>query len=444
MSPTIPPPNISPGNQLGTPLTPQQLRRETSSSIASNLASARGIPPGRRRRDSQSLAQLSPQTAEGRVVNPPRRSKLGEFETKPSAGDVKDAAAMQSSPLLRSFKVDGAKAVGTLDPPPPIATAASEEPFSRFYSTFNNLINTLSAPLAFAGLPLSPNEATATSLVSAGPKNLQQIPSTRSHTVSSRASADPDLARLFSRAALRAMRDENGLGPVTESFYVVPTTGGTMSYANMLGNTRQASNLTDDDPEAEFVDARETPLGSSPVQSRHSRHRRAGSGHEGTARQTGPGSKKTMEELTVENETLKNVVIDLGDRLRAFELGAQKSSIALHASIRQYSSPTASSVVPGGKIPPMPGSGGAPVVGLGEVATKGLESRIRELEEELKVVKKDNRKLGRENQKYLGVIEKYRERWEALKEGARERVKVVNVGGPVESTIKEGSREEEL
>jgi hypothetical protein len=219
-----------------------------------------------------------------------------------------------------------------------------------------------------------------------------------------------------------------------------------MSYAGMLSNARQTSNVTDDDPDAEFVDARETPAGNSPVQSRYRRQQRPSSTHEASAARRPPsGTTKTWEELHVENETLKNVVVDLGDRLRAFELGAQKSSLALHASMRQFSSPTAS-VVPGGKVPPMPGSGAGPLAGLG-AATKPLEDRIRELEEELKVVKKDNRKLGRENQKYLSVIEKYRERWEALKEGARERVKGGSSSGGTafgESLKREESKEEEL
>lgn len=411
---------------------PPHLRRDASSSIASNLATARGIPPGRRHPSSQSPAQVSIQAAEGRVVNPSRRSKIGEFESKSLHGngsEISPARHDSTGPADASRTAYSALSAKQ-GPPPPIATANSDEPFSKFYSAFNNVINTISAPLAFAGLPLNPTGtitpitkslATATT-TNSPPQALRVLPT----SPTAHPTVDQDLTRLFSRAALRAVREENGFGPVAESFYVVPTTGGTMSYAGMLSHARQGSNVGDDEPEAEFVDARETPAGNSPIQSRYARQRRPGSAYDtdSPARRPLPGSNKTWEELHVENETLKNVVVDLGDRLRAFELGAQKSSLALHASMRQFSSPSASSVTPGGKVPPLPGSAAEPIssTGLG-AGTKQLEDRIRQLDGELKAVKKDNRKLGRENQKYLGVIEKYRERWEALKEGARERVK---------------------
>ena len=293
---------------------------------------------------------------------------------------------LQSSPRRAAF---GANTEAVLP--------ASEDPFSRFYSTFGNLISTLSAPLAFAGLPLG------SEVPSKGSVNNQ------SKTVSpssSRVAADPDLARFFSRAALHAVRDEHGGFGGAESFYVVPTTGGTMSYAGMLSNTRQGSNVTEED-EAEFVDASETPQPNSPGLPRQ-REPRPGNG----GRRPGVKGGKTWEELAVENETLKAVVLDLGDRLRAFELGAQRSSRALHASVRGLSSPTGS-VTAGSGAPSLPGIEGMKV----------LQEKLRENEEELKGLKKENKRLLRENQKFIGVIERYRERWEMLKVNARERVK---------------------
>ena len=79
----------------------------------------------------------------------------------------------------------------------------NDEPFTKFYSTFENLVSKITAPLAFAGLPLKEPEE------------------------------DPDLKRIISRAALRAVREERG-NPA-ESFYVVPSTGGTVSYAGIVG-----------------------------------------------------------------------------------------------------------------------------------------------------------------------------------------------------------------
>lgn len=362
-------------------------QRNLSSSIASNLASARGIS-ARPRRGQQLPAQVSTHNAEGRVLKPARRSNLGEHEAKASRQDEKDEEA------------GTAVGKGPGDPrkepvaPPPIATVASEDPFSRFYSTFGNLISTLSAPLAYAGLPLN------TELV------VPAIPVRLASPMASRIAPDPDLARYFSKAALRAVRDERGGFGGTESFYVVPTTGGTMSYAGMLSNTRQNSNIAEED-EAEFVDANENPQPPSPgvVRSRLSRPG-------GTSKRHGYRDNKTWEEMMVENETLKSVVLDLGERLRAFELGAQRSSRALHASVRGLSSPSGSVMTVGG-IPPLPG-----VEGM-----RTLQDKLRENDEELKTLRKENKRLTRENTKFMSVIERYRERWEVLKEGARERVK---------------------
>lgn len=387
------------------PQMPTQ-HRELSSSIASNLASARGIPAHRTRRGNQSPAQLSPHHAEGRVLKPARKSNLGEIETSAPPQNEKSqqlafTASGNSRAKSRPPPLDQpANLVRRTAPSVPQALSvapASEDPFSRFYSTFGNLISTLSAPLAFAGLPLGSDTP---SNVFEGAPNKPASPS------SSRVAADPDLARYFSRAALRAVRDEHGgLGGV-ESFYVVPTTGGTMSYAGMLSNTRQGSNATEED-ETEFVDASETPQPASPGIPRQ-RELKGGSG----SRQQVLKSGKTLEELAVENETLKTVVLDLGDRLRAFELGAQRSSRALHASVRGLSSPTGS-VTAGSGAPPLPGIEGMKV----------LQEKLRESEEEMKTIRKENKRLGRENQKLIGVIERYRERWEMLKVNARERVK---------------------
>ena len=376
--------------------------RDLSSSIASNLASARGIPAPRSRRVNHALAQVSSLNAEGRLLKPARRSNLGENEVKASLQSEKSPLNPIASPSVqhRTLAVDKhASPVNREMPavPSPTTVQSSEDPFSRFYSTFGNIISTLSAPLAFAGLPLT-SEASS--------KDVETVLDKPKSPSSSRVAADPELARYFSRAALHAIRDEHGGFGGAESFYVVPTTGGTMSYAGMLSNNRQGSNLTEED-ETEFVDASENPQPASPGL-RRQRDGRLGAGSGQQVGRTG----KTWEELCVENETLKAVVLDLGDRLRAFELGAQRSSRALHASVRALSSPTGS-VRAGSAIPPMPGVEGMKV----------LQEKMRETEEETKGLRKENKRLARENQKLIGVIERYRERWEMLKVNARERVK---------------------
>ena len=161
-----------------------------------------------------------------------------------------------------------------------------------------------------------------------------------------------------------------------------------MSYASMLAATKRDSRLTDEDDA--FVDAPEQPPARRP---------RPRQQH---------GSAKTTEELQVENEALKAVAVELGDRLRAFEMGAQRSSLALHMSVRAMQSPSGSVA---------PGRGGA------ERAVGEQEARVRELEEEVRGVRKEMKRLGRENAKLVSVVERYRERWEILKDGARERMR---------------------
>ena len=168
-----------------------------------------------------------------------------------------------------------------------------------------------------------------------------------------------------------------------------------MSYAGMLSHTKHLPPVDEDEL---FVDASETPHSDTNARSSTDLRRRRSAGMKGG---------KTMEELSVENETLKAVAIDLGDRLRAFEMGAQRSSMALQMSMRAMQSPTAS----------------AAVAGKGSEGAGELEARIRELEEEVRGTRKEMKRLARENQKLQGVVDRYRERWEILKDGARERMR---------------------
>ena len=110
-----------------------------------------------------------------------------------------------------------------------------------------------------------------------------------------------------------------------------------------------------------------------------------------------------MEELHYENENLRDVLDKTTRRLWEFEMGAQVSSTALHQSIRaSLKQSPATSVVAG-------------------VNNGDIESRLAKLEEEVKEGKKEVERLGKENEKLRGVVGRYRERWEKLKEGARSR-----------------------
>lgn len=281
----------------------------------------------------------------------------------------------------------------------------TDEPFQRFYATVESLFSTLSAPLAFAGLPLNIGEpaiSTPNPSTSAQTKTEEPQPSP----------TDPEFSKIFSKAALRALREEHGGagtgGPFNgaESFYVVPTTGGTISYAEILARvqrdaTRHSNKNTkgynpsnsDEQLDEEFVDARETPQPASPVLSRRPK----------------PGTK-TMEELQLENEALRALADNVCRRLLEFEMGAQTSSLALQRSIRA-----------------MQGSSGTGHAGATD--NDANSGKITELEGQLAKLKREAERMEKENEKLKNVVVRYRERWEKIKEGAKARREPTGDGG---------------
>jgi hypothetical protein len=307
--------------------------RELKSTIASNLASARGIPSRQQRRGVALSPTVSPQTARGQAISTDKNPS-------PKSSPLKNSGV---EPRSRSEprKAEDVKAI----PAPPA------DSFQTFYSTFENLLSKLSAPLAFAGLPLGDAEED------------------RKKTSAEPATNEPDVERIFSKAALQAVREERGhIGPGGESFYVVPTSGGSASYARIAGRSQ----------EDEFVDARSSPL-SSPDSRKL------------------PKNTKTMEELTMENQALKKLTDDLSRRLHGWEVNAQMSSLALHQSIRAMSHAS-----------PTPSEGGG-------------DDRVREIEEKLKVVQDELARTERENDKLKTVVSRYRSKWDSLKAGAKQR-----------------------
>ena len=382
-------------------------QRDNSSSIAGTLASARGIPSNKQRRSGQpSSPAVAQQNAEGKIVTPPRYTKPGDA---PSGANPDGPAPSEKAPTATQAvsRNSATTPIQSKEALPNETPKSSDDPFNRFYTTFESLFSKLSAPLAFAGLPLNPdaddnaaNDLTALKKPSSKASNAKakssRAPSSR------RATAEPAYSELFSPAALAAVREEPGnaaLGAPGESFYVVPTTGGTMPYASILARrqnhsaghhnrtlSRDSTGLSEDFDE--FVDARETPGSDSPVMSR--------------TKGAGP-NQKSMEELQLENESLRGLLDEMSRRLWQFEMGAQMGSVALHQSIRaslnrgQFES------------------------GSHAASSDGTDGRIAGLEEEMKKHKKELERMGRENEKLKGVVGRYRERWEKLKEGARTR-----------------------
>ncbi len=301
------------------------------------------------------------------------------------------------------------------------SSQASDEGYSRFYSTFGNLINRLSAPLAFAGLPLiaeepAPDEAPTPEL---SPQKKSRARAT--HV----AVADPQLSKIYSKAALRAIsRDGHG---ATDSFYVVPKTGHTVSYANILtfdqkekrrmaasvhggggGGSQGSQGAGDDDAledgdDDDFVDARESQSSLSP----------------GIRKRLGRGRsekdlRNVIEELHTENQSLKDMLDKLSKRLHAFEANAQHSHMALQESMRfmRPGSPLSSSS--GGKQQqaPLPANAGV---------DEAVRKRTGELEDELSRVGLQMERLEKENGRMEKNLDMYRDKWEKLKAGAKAR-----------------------
>lgn len=398
--------------------------RPPTSSIASNLASARGIK-SRSRGQSVPPSVTSDQAPGTLEVSPRRehsesRSKMQNVldqSTRPGWVPPRGSSPPSEAPKNRELPTVPETAGSTSQSQP------SDDNYSRFYSTFSGLMNRLSAPLAFAGLPLVAEE----SAVQEAQERRDASPNARRSRHKAPASqAEPDLSKIYSRATMRAISGKNP----NESFYVVPTTGHTMSYANILNYADKEKRRLEaslhaggeasllEDNEDDFVDARESPVQPpSPT-----RRRRPGGPSSGIGGVVGGGSKstrlagpaassKTAEELAVENKSLKEVLDKLSRRLHAFEASAQNSHFVLAESMRlaRPGSPLTSS---GGAAPAVPASSD-------DAAT--LRTKNQELEQQVVLAAQRMESMERDHQKLERSLAKYRERWDKLKAGAKAR-----------------------
>ncbi|KAK5064965.1 hypothetical protein LTR84_000800 [Exophiala bonariae] len=408
---------------------------DLSSSLASNLASARGIPSVRQKRPTPVSPLVSNQHADGQISQDDARARQTISRQGTDSNDHLLSMSRQANTrpswapptTTKSDSADKVEAEHSTEP-----SSASDAPFQQFYATFESLVSKLSAPLAFAGLPLTVPAPTKVQPA------LQTPPSPKSPKAPTRSSPAPpavDYSQLISRAALRAVSENpaNGHNP-SESFYVVPTTGGTVSYAEIMNRAereelrglrhhRQTSNLTNIS-EDDFVDAQSTILP-------HSRTREPSSNPTlGRFRRNGPDEAKvggkTMEELSMENQALKHLSDTLSKRLHVFEMSAQTSTAALTQSIRSLhmsplTTPLLSPENSRGKNSARPLDTGG--------ADEGLLRRIAELEDILRKSDARTRKKEEENAKLKETISKYKEKWESLKAGAKARRERERKGG---------------
>lgn len=212
-----------------------------------------------------------------------------------------------------------------------------------------------------------------------------------------RASNEPDVKKIFSRAALNAIEEEHrqrgtlghGFGPA-ESFYVVPPFAHTKPYAQVVrGKRGDAGGLGEDDEDA-FVDAREAQGPPSP------KHSRTGSG----ARRSVFGKGRTAEELELENTTLKQTLEGLANRLADFEAHAQDASMA---ALTQ-------SMI--GLRPPGSASDGH----------AAAAERVRQLEQQIENDAEERQKLEARAKQQEKQMRAYTERYQLLRGNARKKM----------------------
>lgn len=338
--------------------------RESSPSLARDIASRRGIRPhGQTTPSSAALArsrQLSPESQ--------RRAKSTVAPRIPPS-------IMESS--------------GSLPTQQP-RRKADDEGFSTFYSNLTTgTMSKLSSVLAYAGLPLTAEEPQRSEAPAEKPRKDR-----KSRTVS--AATEPDVKKYFSKAALNAIEDEHRqrgahgqvFGPA-ESFYVVQKGGGTYSYADIARN--QQLHSPREEEEEGFVDAQEGRAAP--------RHGRAAF-----------GKSRTAEELELENTTLKTTLEQLASRLSNFELHAQDASMAaLTQSMASLQSAPYSHKGPPSTEP-----------------TSDLQDaleRVRALETQLSSQVEQHEKLEALAQKQEKKIRMYHSKWEDVKKSAREKEK---------------------
>lgn len=382
--------------------------RNLSSSIASNLASARGI---RARYTTQPLTpSVSNDQAPGSLEVHPRRD--GHRKSKHQDPPEVSRKPSWVPPVIKEDALSEEPRAEPSSPPP------SDEGFSRFYSTFGSLINRLSVPLAFTGLPLISEEPSPAASTATPPEPAQRK---SRHKPSASAALEPDLSKIYSRATLRSL-GRDGHGPA-DSFYVVPTSGHTASYASILNHEnkekrRMAASLhrspsddinEDNEDEDDFVDARESQAGGGPPSPSGLRKRLGGGGGGGNKSRSEKELRNVIEELQLENASLKDVLDKVSKRLHAFELNSQSSHLALAQSLRLQH--------PGSPMSASGMAGQAP----GAASEDVLKRRNRELEEQLAEMVRRMEGLEKDHLKSQLTIEKYRERWEKLKAGAKAR-----------------------
>lgn len=437
----IPPPHPSLAFANTSSSVPPRLQKSTSS-LATNLASARGIPQ----------SQLTARLASG--ATSPGRRRTGNLHTnergQPLPGTHDFPSSKPTTNPLTLLPPD--------DPPSRAPGASSkphsaEEPFSKFYSSLNTLVSRIGSPfaasLAFAGLPLDPD------------------PDSDTEAAARRAL----LPRGWTEGRGRGRGLDKGwsTGEGGESFYVVPVSGGTLSYAGVV--RRDSSPAASPPDDFGGFDMLKSPARSArdsanfPALGERDRDRDRANPNPLT------GYTKTKEELQLENTGLRQAIDHMSRTMHTWQRKTKESENMLKNSIFALSKGD------GGRagldilnqvarkswlhVPYDEGEGERGAGGGGEeedeVISEGRrvgemewekeqrdrraeeeaeekDDRIRALEEELDAMRREAERMGRENEKLKKVLEKAKDKWERLKEGARTR----KAGGAGLGSVEEG------
>ena len=372
-SPEKAPDSTSPGGvPRSRPSTQRRPPRELRSSIASNLATARGIPSAPQRADHRSSSPSTPSPAKASLERNISHRSSAKQDQSPKEKRTDDARESQRDAEA------SASPTGVMEDFKPHAEN-QDAAFQRFYNSFEGLFSKLSAPLAFAGLPLGQIQQPQPSE--------KLLPDTQQPATSSES---PDLQKIYSKAALKAIKDGNERNAeFNDSFYVVPNTGGTVSYARMLSKEeRRAREEVNTGGQDDQQDTRNELKGTQTLVDRTSVRSKK--------------TNKTVEELEIENASLKKLTDNLSRRLYMWEKNSQNQTSALQQSMRLMNQHPQE----------------APANNQGSEADP---KHVKELEAQVQSLRKEVDKQAKDNEKLKATITKYRDRWEQLKAGARTR-----------------------
>ncbi|GBC07545.1 hypothetical protein RclHR1_07520009 [Rhizophagus clarus] len=240
------------------------------------------------------------------------------------------------------------------------------DPFNKFWDIVEGLVQKLSNPVAFATVPLNGVDSQSTF----DPNTIQSPLPFRYNTVNENIVDESKVEEL--NAAMM------------ESFYIIPKDQRPNSGSRTLGLPQSSPTLSLSTPK--------TPLDNQ------------------------SSKTKTLEEYSIENKQLKAIIDSMSKRMLTYEKAAEENNM-LKSSILQFKNDVqkqAKRIKVSQEILRSSSIVKQPSPESSTVGNAYLQRRIKELEEE-------NRLLKSERDKQQELVTKYKERWEKLKESAKKK-----------------------